>query len=224
MSLAALALLVFLLVSDWRARRRRPTPGQAPEDVPATRIEPPPERELDVQLPYAQLSEVAPEPVLVAPRPQSPVEPAHTVPAEPARPARPARRPGVARVLLVGPEPGDGSIALRALVRAGYDVVRAAGAAEGIATHRTSDPPPDLVVANAFPPGLTGATLAERLHAVDPGLPIVLLSGFSPTVVSAPPDVRVLAGPPAPEELLVVVADALAEVSVPPPGHDGPGG
>ncbi len=124
------------------------------------------------------------------------------------------RRPGVGRILLVDPDPESRSSMMRIIAAAGYEVVPVTDAGQTLAVYVAADPRPDIVVAPAFPPGLSGAALAERLRAVDPALPLVLLSPYEPGAVQAPPGVTILSHPFDAEDLLLAIADGLSGAGV----------
>lgn len=78
-------------------------------------------------------------------------------------------------ILCVDDEPNP--LVLRKLVlqKAGYEVLTASSGAEALrlaASQRL-----DLVVSDHLMPGMSGTELAKQLKAIQPGLPILLLSG-----------------------------------------------
>jgi CheY-like chemotaxis protein len=94
------------------------------------------------------------------------------------------------RILLVD---DDASVrgTLAALLRAsGQDVFEAEGGAEGIRCLATI--PVDLVLTDLGMPEVTGWEVARAAKAGNPGLPVVLLTGWGDQVgLEAPPDIRV---------------------------------
>lgn len=223
--IAAVLALLAIVVLTRRAPTRARGPWQRPPRERSVRArEPEPEPELGPQLPYADLSG-PPEHADGAPRP-APM-PERALEAQPAPPAveaqgpkqtaapappspRPTRRAGVGRILLVDPDPASRSAAMRLLADAGYEVVHADDAGQGLDVYLTVAARPDVVIAPAFPPGLPGTALAEQLRAVDPELPVLLLSPYGPDAVHAPPGVRILSLPVEAEVLLAAVAEGLA--------------
>jgi PAS domain S-box-containing protein len=113
--------------------------------------------------------------------------------------------PGAASILLV--EDGD---ALRRMLsqllrRHGYEVVDAPDAA----TASELRDRPDLLITDVQLPGISGADLADALGRRWPGLPVVLISGF--TDLTPDPGLRFLSKPFSTDELLRVVRSALEE-------------
>src|SRR5438270_12706510 len=70
-------------------------------------------------------------------------------------------------------------LALRKLVleKAGYEVVTANSAKEGLEVAARRDV--DLVLSDHLMPGMTGAELAARVKAEHPKLPVILISGIT---------------------------------------------
>jgi signal transduction histidine kinase/CheY-like chemotaxis protein len=125
-------------------------------------------------------------------------------------------------VLLVeDDEPARGLIRLQ-LQRAGYRVLEAhdAPTAEAIAGVERVD----LLLTDVVMPGPSGMELARRLRAVQPDLPVLLMSGYldDPRVMGSglDPDLRILFKPFRGEELRTQVAEALRGTDGPP--TDGP--
>lgn len=118
-------------------------------------------------------------------------------------------------VLLVEDENGIRLALLRALAREGYQAVGAANGAEAMEL-LAGRPDVDLVVTDLTMPKMTGEELAQRVEAERPGLPVVLMSGYSPSLVESASGVRgghhFLQKPFAIELFLRTVADALAGV------------
>ena len=80
----------------------------------------------------------------------------------------------------------EDSGALRDLTRrlledAGYRVTAADSGDDALA--RGADEPPDLLLTDVVMPGMSGRELAEALWARTPGLPVVLMSGYTDDVV-----------------------------------------
>jgi CheY-like chemotaxis protein len=63
------------------------------------------------------------------------------------------------------------------LERSGYDVIPAVDGADGL--KKTIEHKPDVVLTDVSMPGMDGIELCRRLHAVQPKLPIVLMSGWA---------------------------------------------
>lgn len=199
--------------------------GRPPESVPAPPIPPEPPQALRSAPPAPPAPAVPVVPVVPAgaherASARTPGSRAVEPPRPPSPPARPPRRPGVARILLIDRDPADQSASMRTLARAGYEIIRVSDAVEALVVYEAADPLPDLVVSEAYPAGMTGARLAERLRTDDPDLPVVLLSSFGPQAIQALAGVTVVPAPGDAGELLAAVSEALARVSVPHPKAD----
>jgi two-component system cell cycle sensor histidine kinase/response regulator CckA len=82
------------------------------------------------------------------------------------------------RVLVVEDEMQVREVAERFLRRAGYDVLTASDATSALAT-LTSDGPFDLVITDSAMPGMRGEDLASQIRHIQPGLPVILMSGYT---------------------------------------------
>ncbi|HEY8120237.1 MAG TPA: response regulator [Myxococcota bacterium] len=102
--------------------------------------------------------------------------------AEPAAAPLAQPQPGGGRVLVVDDEPAVRAIARRALERAGYEVLEAAGGEQALALIASEPRALDLVVTDLAMPGLSGIALAEQLAQQRPDLPVVFLTGYSSVV------------------------------------------
>ncbi|MCA1995837.1 MAG: PAS domain S-box protein [Armatimonadetes bacterium] len=92
--------------------------------------------------------------------------------------AEPSRAPGSGeRVLVVEDEESMRTFLRSVLGSLGYAVEAAANAEEALARLRSD--PPDLVLTDLVMPGLSGAELAERIGRDYPGLPVLLMSGYT---------------------------------------------
>lgn len=78
-------------------------------------------------------------------------------------------------VLLVDNEPLVRTILAEVLRQSGFDVRTASSGTEAVEMARQT--PPSLVLMDVQMPGLSGWDTLERLHEVDPGLPVLLMSG-----------------------------------------------
>ena len=85
---------------------------------------------------------------------------------------------GTETVLLVEDEPAVREIAQRMLELAGYSVVTAASGDEAIRIVEQL-PPIDVLLTDIVMPGLSGVELAATLCARFPGLPVVLMAGYT---------------------------------------------
>jgi CheY-like chemotaxis protein len=96
-------------------------------------------------------------------------------------PAATAEEPIVARLLYVEDNAQIAEITCMMLEDIGLDITKA-GSAEEALNHigEAEGPPPfDIVLTDIVMPGLSGVQLARRLNRRWPGLPIILVSGFS---------------------------------------------
>ncbi len=106
------------------------------------------------------------------------------VEAAPAEPERPGAAPGPpARgsetVLLVEDEASVRLLIRRILVRQGYTVLEAGDGEEGLRVWGENRGAVALVVTDTVMPLMGGREMARRIHEVQPGLPVILMSGYS---------------------------------------------
>jgi two-component system cell cycle sensor histidine kinase/response regulator CckA len=81
------------------------------------------------------------------------------------------------KVLLVEDEPAVRAVLTRSLTRLGVDVTAASGGDEALA--RLAERTFDVMVSDIMMPGIDGVALAEKAKTIDPGLRVVLMSGFA---------------------------------------------
>jgi PAS domain S-box-containing protein len=95
-------------------------------------------------------------------------------------PAGPAAMPCGAgqHVLLVDDEPALAQAATLSLAHLGYRVTGVHSAAEALKSFQLQPGEIDLVITDLTMPGMNGIELANALHEIRPGLPIILASGF----------------------------------------------
>ena len=117
-------------------------------------------------------------------------------------------------VLLVEDEEPMRALVARVLSRAGYRVLEMTGPEEAVRELERLEEPVDLLLTDLVMPGISGAELANRLVERQPGLNVLLMSGYADDVLAAhalpadgPP---LLCKPFSPDELLSSVAGALA--------------
>lgn len=82
------------------------------------------------------------------------------------------------RVLVVEDETQVREVAERFLSRAGYDVLTASDARTALDS-LTSNGPFDLVLTDSAMPGMRGEDLATEIRHIQPGLPVILMSGYA---------------------------------------------
>ncbi|MFG6462605.1 ATP-binding protein [Roseateles sp. DXS20W] len=129
----------------------------------------------------------------------------------PQAPATPAAPPGIAgaSVLLVEDEEALGDVTAALLATHGARVMRA-GHAEAALRLLDAGAGIDIVLSDSVMPGaLDGVGLARRLREQRPALPVVLITGFSHTLVDDG-EFTVLRKPCPPAELLAALQAALA--------------
>ena len=109
------------------------------------------------------------------------------------------------RILVADDNAQLGLLYRAVLEDAGYEVVVASSgiAAIGIAESQ----PIDAAVLDVLMPGLSGDAIAERIHAVRPTLPVLLITGAYGREFAAAAGAPVLRKPFAPEELVRAVRE-----------------
>jgi CheY-like chemotaxis protein len=134
-------------------------------------------------------------------------------PAEARRGVRPACGAGVT-VLLVEDEGEVRKVIRLALEEGGYRVLEAADGEEAL--RRLAEDPGrlSLLVSDVVMPGMNGLALVEAARKARPGLPALLMSGYSEEVIrrkgALPGGVSLLEKPAPPEAILRAVADTIA--------------
>lgn len=94
----------------------------------------------------------------------------------------PAPRGRQGRVLLAEDEPLIRHVTVRALRAAGYEVCDAQDGEEALLRASTLDGL-DALITDVVMPQMGGVELSERLRAQRPGLPVLFISGYSPTLL-----------------------------------------
>jgi DNA-binding NtrC family response regulator len=90
--------------------------------------------------------------------------------------------PGEPRVLVVDDEPDMVENCVRILRRAGYRCLSATDSQRAVALLESERP--DLLITDLKMPGLDGLALMARAHALDPALPVIVITAFA-TIESA---------------------------------------
>ena len=110
--------------------------------------------------------------------------------------AKPSRLT-VPRILLAEDDDSMRGFLVRALEKAGYDVIAYANGEE--AFERLKSDPFTLLLTDIVMPRMDGIELARRASELDPELKIMFITGFAAVVlnsdVAAPKDARVLSKP-----------------------------
>ncbi|MEW6281400.1 MAG: PAS domain S-box protein, partial [Candidatus Eremiobacterota bacterium] len=138
---------------------------------------------------------------------------APTVEVPPTAAVDPPRSSGQ-RILLVEDLPDLRRLFSRLLGRKGYQVT-AVESAEAALEARETSAPFDLLVTDVTLPGVSGRILAARLQERDPGLRVLLMSGYSQETL--PREYPFLPKPFTPDLLCQRVAEVLAEERAPVP-------
>ena len=124
----------------------------------------------------------------------------------------PADRGSEQTILVVDDEPAVLSVAARILRENGYATLEAANYDQALALAATSEF--QLLLTDSVMPHVSGATLAERITQLRPGLPVLYMSGYSPAALGASPGADQAAGmhlqkPFTAQTLLQAVSQAL---------------
>ncbi|GIX08992.1 ATP-binding protein [Elioraea sp.] len=111
--------------------------------------------------------------------PPAPAEPPDRAPPQPEAAAAPpcGRRRGT--VLLVEDEDGVRRLSTRALESAGWRVLAAASGEAAMQMLEAEPGPPSVLVSDVVMPGMDGTQVVRAVRARHPGLPVVLVSGYS---------------------------------------------
>jgi CheY-like chemotaxis protein len=126
----------------------------------------------------------------------------------PAAEGHPSRGEGT--ILLAEDEPEVRRVIRLTLEEAGYRVLEAADGREAIGRLGSGGAAVDLLVSDVVMPGMNGLELVERARTIVPGLPALLMSGYSAELVdrkgALPENVRLLSKPASPDAILRAVA------------------
>lgn len=122
---------------------------------------------------------------------------------------------GTERILAVDDDPLALSIAQRILQRAGYTVWGAPGGEEAIEYFKQHHAEIDLVLLDVVMPYVNGEDVYREIHRIKPGIPVLLVSGFTPKTAERLiriADARFLTKPFTQHSLAQAVRDALDQV------------
>ena len=111
-------------------------------------------------------------------------------------------------ILIADDDRGFAELLRATLEEAGYDVVTASTGLAAVTCLERNDV--DAAVLDVLMPGISGDAVAERLRQVDPGLPVLLMTG-SDEDFAAGSQVPVLRKPFPQEKLLEAVRNLVAE-------------
>jgi two-component system cell cycle sensor histidine kinase/response regulator CckA len=138
--------------------------------------------------------------------------------AEPARaaggaaPVREGERRGHETLLIAEDEPSVRNLVASALRHDGYRLLLAGSAEEALALADAHDGPIDLLLTDAMMPGKSGVELANLLAARRPGIPVIIMSGYTEETLAVPglkAPIALLQKPFTPRELRRRIRDVL---------------
>ncbi len=116
-------------------------------------------------------------------------------------------------ILLIEDEPALRDMVRRALAATGYSVVAAGDGAEAIRLMEERKDPVDLVLTDMILPGMSGRELSVEFRRRRPGMPIIIMSGYTgetyPALEALPPGVGYLEKPFSLSDLRAQVRDTL---------------
>jgi PAS domain S-box-containing protein len=131
--------------------------------------------------------------------------------------AQPAGLPSIeagATILLVEDEPPVRSAVRRLLERQGYNVLEAGNGQDALALINGRNTEIHLVLSDMVMPGMGGTELASRIRAVNPTLPVLLMTGYTEEAITRagdrPRDERIIEKPFTLNTMLEKVSIALA--------------
>ena len=81
----------------------------------------------------------------------------------------------MAKILVIDDEQGIRDLLDTLLRRKGYDVVLAESGQKGLELFRRERP--DVIVLDLKMPGMDGLTVLQQIHSLDPGKPVIILTG-----------------------------------------------
>ena len=126
--------------------------------------------------------------------------------------ARRVKARGRATILVVEDEAAVRNLVVTALGYEGYRVLHASCGEEAIAIAETAHGDLDLLLTDAKMPGLSGVEVANRIVRIRPGLPVIVMSGYTDeqlTLADIPGSIPLLPKPFTPRELRQKVAEVL---------------
>ena len=118
--------------------------------------------------------------------------------------ARRSERHGHETLLIAEDEPSVRNLVVAALRHDGYRLLIASSAEEALAVASSHDGPIDLLLTDAMMPGKSGFELASLMTAQRPGIPVIVMSGYTeetPDVPGLKEPIALLQKPFSPREL-----------------------
>jgi two-component system cell cycle sensor histidine kinase/response regulator CckA len=103
-----------------------------------------------------------------------------------AGPARQQERRGHETLLIVEDEPSVRNLVASALRHDGYRLLIASSAEEALTAADAHDGPIDLLLTDAMMPGKSGLELANLMTARRPGIPVIVMSGYTEETLAVP--------------------------------------
>ena len=103
-----------------------------------------------------------------------------------AAPARAGKRHGHETLLIVEDEPSVRNLVASALRHDGYHLLLASCAEEALTLADAHDGPIDLLLTDAVMPGKSGLELATLMSARRPGIPVLIMSGYTEETLAVP--------------------------------------
>ena len=101
-------------------------------------------------------------------------------------PAREAERRGHETLLIAEDEPSVRNMVASALRHDGYRLLLASSAEEALTVADAHDGPIDLLLTDSMMPGKSGVELSTLLTARRPGIPIIIMSGYTQETLDVP--------------------------------------
>ena len=132
-----------------------------------------------------------------------------------AKAARPVEAPEHSRPMLILAVDDDDLVLMNTaamLEDLGHEVLAARSGPEALELVRSARPI-DLVITDQAMPGMTGLQLADALETIQPGLPVLLATGYAELPPGSDPEMRRLSKPFRQSEL----AEAVARMAAPAP-------
>ena len=100
--------------------------------------------------------------------------------------AREGERHGHETLLIVEDEPSVRNLVASALRHDGYRLLLASSAEEALTVADAHDGPIDLLLTDAMMPGKSGGELANLMAARRPGMPVIIMSGYTEETLDVP--------------------------------------
>jgi PAS domain S-box-containing protein len=107
-------------------------------------------------------------------------------PADQLAPARQLERRGAETLLIVEDEPSVRNLVASALRHDRYRLLIASSAEEALAAADAHDGPIDLLLTDAIMPGKSGVELANLMTSRRPGIPVIVMSGYTEETLELP--------------------------------------